>query len=190
MVQGVLFSAASLIFPITFLLTDICAEVYGFKYAKELMWSGLFAQIPFAIICYLANMLPNPSGWPHASAYDYVFQNLFTVTFSSLIGAFVGQEINIKIFSKLKSMMRKLPYAIRSTTSSGIGELVFTITAVPLMFIGKVPFHQLLSILLTSASIKIIYSTFLTLPATLIVNMLKNNAATTDAQLSYDPFKL
>jgi uncharacterized integral membrane protein (TIGR00697 family) len=190
MLYGITFSAASIVFPITFLLTDICAEVYGFKYAKELMWSGLLAQVPFAMICYFANMLPHPTGWAFSSTFDYVFQNLFTVSFSSMIGAFIGQQLNIKIFSKLKSKIGRLPYAIRSTASSGSGELVFTIIAVPLMFLGKVPFEQLISIILTSATIKIIYSTILTLPASLIVNLLKNKRPIAESKLSYNPFDI
>ena len=46
-------TAAALLAPLWFIASDIVAEVYGLKVARQLLWVGIFCQLLFTILCVL-----------------------------------------------------------------------------------------------------------------------------------------
>jgi len=44
-------TVGSLVTPFWFVMTDIVAEVYGYKLARKLIWSGIACGFLFTLIC-------------------------------------------------------------------------------------------------------------------------------------------
>ena len=158
---GIQFSVASLIFPNTMLIANIIAVVYGHKYSSEIMWETLKCQIPFTIICIIAIKLPSPTSSAGTIAYNYVFNDMWQVSLASLVGTYLGLKVNIFVLSKSNILLLYKGFWLRTLFACGIGEIVFTITAVPMMFFNKVSFLGLISIITISLTIKLIYSSLL-----------------------------
>ncbi len=51
---GVAVSVGIFAYPLTFMMTDAVAEVYGKKKAKQLVWAALIAQVLVLILTYVA----------------------------------------------------------------------------------------------------------------------------------------
>lgn len=183
------FSVASLIFPNTMLIANIVAIVYGYKHSNEIMWETLKCQIPFTIICLIAIRLPSPLSAGNA-AYEYVFNDMWQISLASLIGTYVGLKANIYALSKFNILLLYKGFWLRTLFACGIGEFVFTIVAVPMMFFNKVPFHSLLSIIAISLVVKILYSSILSyLSQQVAIKLMKSEKIELEnSSFNYDPF--
>src|SRR5687768_10986229 len=53
--------AGTLIFPLTFLLSDLITEVYGYKYARRAIWVGFLFNVIFFAYGQLIINLPSPA---------------------------------------------------------------------------------------------------------------------------------
>src|SRR5262245_18687209 len=53
--------AGTLIFPLTFLLSDLITEVYGYKYARRAIWCGFLFNALFIIYGQIVIHMPSPS---------------------------------------------------------------------------------------------------------------------------------
>ncbi len=190
--SNIQFSAASLIFPNTMLIANIVAVVYGYKYSSEIMWETLKCQIPFTLICFLAIKLPSPSISDATIAYEYVFKDLWQISLASLIGTYIGLKANIYALSKSNILLLYKGFWLRTLLACGVGEFVFTIIAVPMMFFNKVPFSNLLSIISISLVIKLIYSSVLSYGSQLIaLKLIKSEKIEYDiSSFNYDPFRI
>src|SRR3989338_6179085 len=58
---GMAISPGTLIFPITFLLSDVITEVYGYKHARRAIWSAFLFNLIFIGYGQLLIHLPIPS---------------------------------------------------------------------------------------------------------------------------------
>ena len=160
-VFGVQFSVASLIFPNTMLIANIVAVVYGYKHSSEIMWESFKTQIPFTIICFIAINLPSPLLSPGTASYQFVFKDLWQISLASLLGTYIGLKSNIYALSKFNFLLHYKGFWLRTLFACGVGEFVFTMVAVPLMFFNKVSISGLLSIVTISLIVKLIYSSLL-----------------------------
>ena len=70
-------TAGLIVFPISYIINDCIAEVWGFKKARLIIWSGFASNFLVIAFAQLAVLLPAPlsgrgrkvsissSGWPH-----------------------------------------------------------------------------------------------------------------------------
>ena len=168
-IGGVSFPLSALIFPLTFLTTDLAAA-FSHQQAKNMMWLGILAQLPFALLCMLACLLPTPSQYVDHAAYQFVFAGVLRTACASIIGCAVGQALNIYIFTKLQKRVQQLRFAWRYLIAGTIGQTAFTITALPLIFWGDIARQQLLLLVVGSIIAKFAYSTVLALISNCLMN--------------------
>lgn len=76
-VGGITATAGLIVFPISYIINDCIAEVWGFKKARLIIWSGFASNFLVIAFAQLAVLLPPPlsgrgrkvsissSGWPH-----------------------------------------------------------------------------------------------------------------------------
>lgn len=192
LIGNIVGSAATFIFPITYLCSDIVAEIYGYKVARQLIWCGLLCEILFAVSINLLIKLPAPIDWKLKSDYDIVLSPLLRICVSSFVSMGTGSFINIYLLTKWKILLKGRFFWLRSLLSSTIGELVFTVIAVLIIFYGNVPNHSLFNIMVTSYLFKVIFSPFAVLIANEFVRIIKKieNVDIYDYGTNFNPFKL
>lgn len=76
-IGGITATAGLIVFPISYIINDCIAEVWGFKKARLIIWSGFASNFLVIAFAQLAVLLPPPlfgrvrkasissSGWPH-----------------------------------------------------------------------------------------------------------------------------
>lgn len=167
---------AVIIFPITYVLSDLFGEVYGYKWSRLTAWISFLANIFMVIIFQLAIVIPgvDPS---ISSAMSSLLGTTPWALASSLIAYMVGDFVNDKIFKRMKERSGEKKFWIRSVLSSFAGELCDSLIYIPLgmlvfpkLFLG-IEFMSLQQILIAiplQAIFKTIYE-FIILPITIIV---------------------
>lgn len=166
------FSAASMISPIWFMLGDIIAEAYGYKTSRTLFWSVMLCQILFSLLCYFVIKLPSPSFWHGQLSYDFVTGSLFKTAIFALIGNMIAWRINIYLLLKWKVLMCARYFYLRSLGSSGIGEILFSLLSIFPVIVGTMPLNDVRTVILISCVLKLVGLIVLSPIANLILNCL------------------
>src|SRR5580704_10039561 len=68
-IGSITISAGAYLIPIWFVLADIIAEVYGYSTCKKMLWSCLYCNLIFGILCSASIFLPIAPDWHYAPAY-------------------------------------------------------------------------------------------------------------------------
>lgn len=165
--------AGTLVAPLWFTLSDIIAEIYGYQVARKLVWFGFICQAVFAIVCNLLIQIPSPDFVDNQAAYFTVLGSILHTCLSAFVAYIFAGFINIYLISKWKILFMGRHFWLRSLSASTISEFIFTVLAVFLIQIGKLPFNQMLTIMAVSYTLKVIYTTILTFPATFLAIAIK-----------------
>jgi queuosine precursor transporter len=189
-IHVVFFSAETLIFPFTYLITDVIAEVYGYSVARKLIWFVLFFDTLFGLLTSLLVQLPSPM--PETQhIYNVVFASLLRGSAGEIAGVLAGIFINIYAISKLKILTSGKYFWIRSISSSLVGEAVLVLVAMPIIFLGTTSsLSELWLLMLFSYLYKIIFALIAAYPATLAVRAIKKieKIDVYDYDINYNPF--
>ena len=160
---GVGMTGAVMVFPITYVLSDLFSEVYGYK------WSRFTCYLAFAInlfavgVFYLISCLPAviPA---QAEAFNTILVGAFSCTMASFTAFVVGDFVNDKIFAKMKKKHEGLTnhegFAARALLSSYAGEMVDSCIYLPLAFLVFNPIMsvgEVFSMIALQVSIKTAY---------------------------------
>lgn len=150
-------AASSLIFPLTYAIMDIIAEVYGYRIAKNIVWYGFMCDLIFAILALMISHIPSTT---HAQtlAYIQVLGLLLRAAVAQMIGVLLGAFINIYLISKWKRMTNGRYFWLRSIGSSTIGEAIMLIISVLIALIGVLSFSELIHLIIYTYLYKIFFA--------------------------------
>ncbi|TAK73482.1 MAG: VUT family protein [Gammaproteobacteria bacterium] len=184
--------AGTLVVPLWFILSDIIAEVYGYRVAKKLVWFSFICQMLFGIACLLLINLPSPTFSDNQAAYLVVLGSFLHLTMSKFVAYMAGGFINIYLISRWKILLRGRYFWLRSLGATTIAEFIFTFLTVFLIQMGRLHLKEILMIVMVSYFLKVIYSIILAFPASLIASFLKraDGIDVYDYKVSFHPAKV
>lgn len=126
-------AAGTLIFPVTFLISDIITEVYGYKNARLAIWIAFLFNIIFLLYGQLVTHLPSPSFAVNNQAFDRIFSLNIMIVLGSIISYLISEPLNSFIVAKLKIKFQGKHMAVRFVAStiiaSAIDSFLFTMIA-------------------------------------------------------------
>lgn len=159
--------AAVIVFPITYILSDVFSEVYGYKWSRITCYMGFAANLFAVIVFSLAIATPAPSYWMNQEAFEVVLGNTPRMLCASLLGFVIGDFINDRVFKRFKE---KHPndhkgFGFRAILSSFCGELCDSLIFLPIAFLGQMPIKTLATMMVCQVLIKTSYEVII-LPVT------------------------
>ena len=162
---GLTTNSVIIFFPITYLVSDIITEVYGFKASRRVIWCGFFANLVIVIGLKIILLMPHIDLWPHQQAYETVFGVSGRIFVASMISYLIGEFVNSYIMAKMKIASKGKYLWLRSLTSSIAGELIdsFFFTMIAFLFVFPLPI--LFTIMFSQYFLKIIVE-IIVLPVT------------------------
>jgi uncharacterized integral membrane protein (TIGR00697 family) len=83
-VQGFVFGAGILFFPLGYVIGDVLTEVYGYARARRVIWVGFVGLIFMAFMSWVVVALPPAAGWEGQAAYESVFGQVWRIVFASI----------------------------------------------------------------------------------------------------------
>ena len=167
MIKGYQLSLAAsfIVFPFTYIISDIFSEVYGYAWSRKISWISFFVNLYMVLIIEIVILMPGIDV-EFSSKFKDVLGSSFGILFASLSAYMCGDLFNDIVFQELKSSDKQktnLTFAFRSILSSLCGEIVDSGVFLPLLyfFIGGYgtiikDFTQLIVIILFQAVFKLI----------------------------------
>lgn len=163
-------TGAVFIFPITYILSDLFSEVYGYKYSRRTCYLAFSMNLFMVLVFQLVIASRSPEFWGNQAAFETVLGNTPRILCASLAAFVIGDLINDVVFKKLKE---KHPtdhkgFGFRAILSSFCGELVDSLIFLPIAFIGEMPVQSLVVMTITQVFIKTGYEIVI-LPVTKLI---------------------
>ncbi|MCD6048482.1 MAG: conserved hypothetical integral rane protein [Gammaproteobacteria bacterium] len=191
-VLGFTISASTFIFPFTYTIGDVVAEVYGYKVSRQMIWAAFISIFIFDMCSPLLAHLPAPTFWHLQNSYNVVLDSLPRVFMGDFIAINIGAFLNIYFISRWKILTHGQYFWLRSIGSTILGEAIFNILAFFIIFIGFMPLHAIIQAMSISYLFKIAFAFFMAYPASLLVSFLKNieKVDNYDYSTNFNPFKL
>lgn len=160
-------TAGALVFPISYIINDVFAEVYGFNKVKKVIYFGFIMNIFMVLMFTLAIWLPSPVWFENSDAFALILGTTPRTCFASLIAYLLGSLVNAKVLVKMK-VKAKNKFGLRAVISTLCGEFIDSLLFVTIAFIGSVPVEQIISMILVQVILKTLYE-IVCLPVTNIV---------------------
>lgn len=130
------FDGGTLLFPFSYILGDILAEVYGHKTAKKIIWTGFFMLLFTSVNIYIVSILPAEQEWQLQKAFDDILLQMPRITAGSLAGYLLGATSNSYILSEIKKITKEKHLWMRTIGSTLVGELIDSAVFVAIAFTG------------------------------------------------------
>lgn len=162
-------TGAIYIFPVTYILSDLFSEVYGYRWSRITCYLAFAMNLLMVTMFTLAIKTPAPSYWNDQAAFETVLGSTPRVLFASLLAFVIGDFTNDKVFKKMKEnyIGTHKRFGTRAIISSLVGELVDSLIFLPIAFFGKMPVKTLIVMTITQVFIKTGYEVII-LPLTTI----------------------
>jgi queuosine precursor transporter len=191
-VMGFTFGAGVLFFPASYLFGDILTEVYGYKRARRVIWSGFGALMFASIMATVVVKLPPAANWPHQAAYENIFGQTPRIVIASLIAFFAGEFVNSFVLAKMKILTSGKHLWTRTIGSTIAGEAVDTLIFYPVAFYATWDNALLLSVMVGNYIMKVLWEVVVTSITYKVVAWLKRaeNEDYYDRDTNFTPFSL
>lgn len=186
---SVVMPAAIIIFPLSYIFGDILTEVYGYRWARRVIWLGFGCNLIFVVFSYLGQLMPAASFWSDQQAYESILGYAPRLLLASVCGYLVGEFVNSFIMAKMKVATKGRWLWARTIGSTVFGQGLDTAIFIVIAYIGTASFvplmilyHWLIKVAIEALATPITYKT---------VNYLKRkeNIDTYDVDISFNPFK-
>lgn len=167
---GITMTGAVFIFPITYVLSDLFSEVYGYRWSRITCYLAFTMNLLMVLLFSLVIVTPAPDYWTNQEAFQTVLGSTPRVLAASLLAFILGDMVNDKVFRRMKE---KHPnelkgFGWRAILSSLAGELVDSLIFLPLAFLGQMPIATLAVMTICQVGIKTGYEVVI-LPITRLV---------------------
>lgn len=185
-------TAGLVVFPISYIINDCIAEVWGFKKARLIIWMGFLMNFLVVLLGQIAIILPAAPFWKGEEAFNFVFGMAPRIAAASLLAFLVGSFLNAFVMSKMKKASNGKHFSIRAIASTLVGESADSLIFFPIAFGGLIPVDELLKMMLIQAILKTLYEVII-LPVTIkVVNYIKkvDGSDVFDDNISYNVLKV
>ena len=165
-------TAGLLVFPISYIINDCIAEVWGFKKARLIIWSGFAMNFFVVALGLIAVAIPAAPFWEGEEHFDFVFGMAPRIVAASLMAFLVGSFLNAYVMSKMKVA----------------DSLIFF----PVAFGGIIAWRELLIMMCIQIILKSMYEVII-LPVTIrVVKAIKkiDGSDVYDTDISYNVLKV
>ena len=159
--------ASILIFPVSFIINDILAEVYGYESAKKVIVFGFLMRLLMVLLFTAAILLPYPDWYTNNDAFKTILGSTPRIAFAGFISYLCGSLANAKVLVKMKGQGDN-KFGIRAIVSTIAGEGIDSLIFIPISFLGTVPLQRIFTMIILQVALKTLYE-IICLPITTIV---------------------
>ena len=185
-------TAGLLVFPISYIINDCIAEVWGFKKARLIIWSGFAMNFFVVALGLIAVAIPAAPFWEGEEHFNFVFGMAPRIVSASLMAFLVGSFLNAYVMSKMKVASQGRNFSARAIWSTVVGETADSLIFFPVAFGGVIAWKELLIMMGIQIVLKSMYEVII-LPVTIrVVKAIKkiDGSDVYDTDISYNVLKV
>lgn len=185
-------TAGMIVFPLSYIINDCIAEVWGFKKARLIIWMGFLMNFMVVGLGQIAVMIPAAPFWKGEDSFNFVFGMAPRIAGASLVAFLSGSFLNAYVMSRMKVRSKGKHFSFRAVVSTLAGESADSLIFFPIAFAGLMPAGELLKMMAVQAILKTLYE-IIVLPVTVrVVKYVKrvDGSDVYDDSISYNIFKI
>ena len=153
---GITMTGAIIIFPVTYVLSDLFSEVYGYIWSRKTCYYAFTMNLLMVLVFEIVIATPAPSYWENQEAFATVLGSTPKVLLASMLAFIAGDFANDKVFAWLKAKHKdEKGFCVRAILSSFVGELMDSIIFVPFAFVGTMPVKTMFVMGITQVCLKV-----------------------------------
>jgi uncharacterized integral membrane protein (TIGR00697 family) len=183
-------AGAFILFPVSYIMSDILTEVYGYARARRVMWIGFASLVLMSLVLIAVEFMPAAPSWHNQQAYDAILGFVPRISFASIVAYWVGGFANDFTLAKMKILTKGKMLWSRTIGSTVVGQAVDSFLFIGIAFYGIIPNAVILQIALTQYLLKVAYETVATPLTYFVVNKLKKSEGLDvfDYHTNFNPF--
>jgi uncharacterized integral membrane protein (TIGR00697 family) len=116
----------AILFPLTYILGDVLAEVYGLRKAHRAIITGFILAAVMSLTFLIVDAAPPAADWPNQDAWHAVLGFVPRIVVASLLGYLAGQLLNALVLVRIKQHWGERRLWVRLIGSTLVGEFADT----------------------------------------------------------------
>ena len=191
-VAGLTVTAGLLVFPVSYIINDCISEVWGFRKARLIIWTGFAMNFFVVVLGLLAVSIPAAPFWEGEEHFNFVFGMAPRIVAASLAAFLAGSFLNAYVMSRMKLRSGGRGFSSRAIASTLAGETADSLLFFPIAFGGVVLWRELAAMMALQIVLKSLYEV-LVLPVTVrVVRYVKrvDGSDVYDEGISYKIWKI
>jgi hypothetical protein len=191
-VGGLILPAGLIVFPLSYVVGDVLAEVYGYAAVRRIIWLGFACNLVMVVAIWLAGRLPPAPFWQHQGAFDEVLGQTPRILAASFLAYLGGSFVNIYVLARLKVATGGRWLWTRTIGSTIAGQGLDSAVFVVLAYLGVVPLMALGRVILSQWLVKVAYEAAVTPLTYAVVGWLKEREGLDvyDRETDFNPLRL
>ena len=189
---GFVVSVAVICFPISYIISDILTEVYGFRVARGVIWLGFACNLVMVIFFWLGGIIPGAVFWENQDAYQAILGTTGWILMGSFAAYLVGEFANAMVMVVLKNRTAGRHLWLRTISSTFVGQGVDSVMFYGIAFgiSGLWPAMDVFRAMILAWIAKTVYEIIATPLTYLVVGWLKRTEGMDvyDVPRSMNPF--
>lgn len=181
-----------LVFPVSYIINDCVCEVWGYRKARLLIWTGFAMNFFFVAVGALCDWIPGASYWHNDAGFHAVFGLAPRIAAASFAAFLAGSFVNAYVMSRMKIRDHGRRFSVRAILSTVAGESCDSVIFFPLALGGVVPWAELPALMAWQVLLKTLYEV-VALPLTVrVVRFLKRHEGEDayDEGISYSVWRI
>lgn len=135
------------LFPLVYIAGDILTEVYGFKAARRVIYTGFAIGVLAAFTYWLVQIAPPADSWENQAAFESILGFVPQIVVASVLAFLAGQLLNAWTLTKIKQRTHEKKLWLRLIGSTAVGELADTVVFTFIASLGRLSFDEFLNYL-------------------------------------------
>ena len=160
--------AGTVVFPISYIVSDVLVEVYGFRAARRGILLGFLANVLMVVFILLAQVMPGAPFWTNQAAYEQILGFTPRLLLASFAAYLVGSLTNALVMARLKPMTNGRLLWLRIILSTILGQGLDSLVFLAVAFAGVLPVSTILVSAISIWLVKTAYEVLFT-PLTYLV---------------------
>jgi uncharacterized integral membrane protein (TIGR00697 family) len=141
------FDGGAFLFPLTYIIGDVLAEVFGFRAARRAIITGFACSALASGVFWLVQVMPPAANWEGQEAFEQTLGVVWRMVVASLAGYLGGQLLNAWFMGLIKRATNGKALWVRLLGSTAVGEAADTILFCTIAFYGVITGGQFLGYL-------------------------------------------
>jgi hypothetical protein len=134
--HGRVLDAGNVVFPVSYIIGDVLTEVWGFRAARRVIWTGFGCNLLAAVAIQAAIHLPPAGFWGDQKAYETILGFSTRLLVASFCAFLVGEFVNSAIMAKMKVLTEGRWLWTRTISSTVVAEALDSTVFVTIAFVG------------------------------------------------------
>ena len=154
-IGGWVVPAGIIAYPLTFLFTDVIAELYGRKIASRVVWVGFGANLLMVVLVFGGRLLPPAPFWEGQPAYESILGMVPRIVLASMIAYLISQHHDVFAFHFWRQKTKARFLWLRNNASTMVSQGLDTGLFITIAYWGVYSTETLTNMLLHQYIIKL-----------------------------------